>query len=96
MPRGVAWAVEARKTREGSGVAPGANTLFIVLCGSAGENGMLFDGGLSGMVDARKILRAADMDDLLMLLAGISSRVVNVLRDEAAVGVAPGLDGRAP
>jgi hypothetical protein len=83
MPRGVACAVDSRKTRFGSGVAPGANTFFGVFWGMLGEKGVME--GLS-VVDARKIFRAVEIVDLLRLLAGCSSRVVNILRDGALWG----------
>jgi hypothetical protein len=85
MPRGVAWAVDSRNMRVGSGVAPGAKTFFIVLCGKLGEKRVA--GGLSLMADARKMLRAAAIELLFKLLDGTSSRVVSSLRDEAAFGV---------
>lgn len=67
--------MELRYIRDGSGVAPGAKTFFIVLLGILGENEDV--GGLSVMVDARKIFRAVAMELWLRLLAGASSRVVN-------------------
>jgi hypothetical protein len=45
-----------------------------------GEKGVIE--GLS-VVEARKIFRAVEIVDLLRLLVGCSSRVVNILRDGA-------------
>jgi hypothetical protein len=42
--------------------------------------------GLSDVVEALKILRDVEMVDLLRLLEGVSSRVVNSLRDGALWG----------
>lgn len=95
MPRGVAYAVDSLYTRDGSGVAPGANTFFIVLCGRFGEKGT-DAGGLSEMADARKMLRAVAMLLLLRLLDGGSSRVVKNLRDGAECGVPRRFDGPLP
>src|SRR5688572_453488 len=55
IPRGVACAVEARN-RDGSGVAPGAKTFLGVVAEILGENAAA--GGLSVIVEARKMLRA--------------------------------------
>lgn len=85
MPRGVAWAVAPRYDRVGSGVAPGAKTFFMVLAGSLGEKGLA--GGLSLIVDARKMLRAVAMELLLRLLGGCSSRDMSSLRPEDVWGV---------
>lgn len=85
MPRGVACAIELRYIREGSGVAPGAKTFFIVLLGMLGEN--VEAGGLSVIVDARNMFRAVAMELLLRLLAGTSSRVVNSFFADEACGV---------
>lgn len=78
--------MNSRWTRDGSGVAPGAKTFFIVLLGILGEN-VEAGGGLSVIVDARKMFRAVAMELLLRLLAGTSSRVVNSFLADAACGV---------
>jgi hypothetical protein len=39
--------------------------------------------GLSVVVEARKMLREVEIVDLLRLLDGVSSRVINSLRDGA-------------
>ena len=85
IPRGVALTVDSRYTRDGSGVAPGAKTLFIVLCGSLGEKRVA--GGLSLKVDDRKMFRAAAMELLLRPLEGTSSRVINSFREDELWGV---------
>lgn len=87
MPRGVAWIIDSRYTREGSGVAPGAKTFFGVFAGRfiLGEKGVTE--GLSLAVEALKILRDVEIEFLFRLLAGISSRVFNSLRAGAERGV---------
>lgn len=82
-PRGVACAFEPRYVLDGSGVAPGAKTFFGVLAGMLGENRV--EGGLSLIVEARKMLRAETILLLLKWLAG-SSRS-NGLRAEDECGV---------
>jgi len=77
-PRGVGWALDSRRVRDGSGVAPGANTRFGVVLGMLGEN-MLAAGGLSEMLDAWKRF-LAPLKLLPRLPDGASSRVNKVLR----------------
>lgn len=86
MPRGVAWAVDSRYLRDGSGVEPGAKSIFLVLCGRLGEN-VFVVGGLSTMDEALKMLRAVAIELLLRLLEGTSSRVRSCLRADVPRGV---------
>ena len=79
MPLGVGWAVFSRCTRDGSGVAPGANSLCDGVCERLGEKERAV-GGLLEMVDVAKRLLAPEKL-LFRLLVGTSSRVNNVFRD---------------
>lgn len=78
--------MDSRYTLEGSGVAPGAKTFFMVLFGMLGEKADV--GGLSLMADALKMFLAVAIELLFRLLDGTSSRVVNSFRLDEAWGVA--------
>lgn len=82
-PRGEGCAVESRNRRLVCGVATGTKLFLRVLGGSWGEKVLA---GLFVMEDARNMFRAAEMELVLRLLDGKSSRL-KVFRADDAWGV---------